>query len=97
MESVQPFGLDPVWHNAGNSLPFQNSMKMKFSVILGITQMIFGVLLKTSNAIYFRKPLDFICECIPMLVFAFCFFGYMVFLIFKKWSMDWNNGLDGDA
>ena len=95
MERVQPFGLDPIWHNAGNALPFQNSMKMKFSVILGITQMIFGVLLKTSNAIYFRKPLDFFFECIPMLVFAFCFFGYMVFLIFKKWSIDWNNSLDG--
>ena len=95
MERVQPFGLDPIWHNAGNALPFQNSMKMKFSVILGITQMIFGVLLKTSNAIYFRKPLDFFFECIPMLVFAFCFFGYMVFLIFKKWSIDWNNSPDG--
>ena len=95
MERVQPFGLDPIWHNAGNALPFQNSMKMKFSVIFGITQMIFGVLLKTSNAIYFRKPLDFFFECIPMLVFAFCFFGYMVFLIFKKWSIDWNNSLDG--
>merc|ERR1711871_369573 len=95
MDRAQPFGLDPAWHIAKNSLPFQNSMKMKFSVILGISQMIFGVFLKTSNAIYFRKPLDFFFECIPMLVFAFCFFGYMLFLIFKKWSIDWNNSTDG--
>ena len=70
-------------------------MKMKMSVILGITQMLFGVCLKTSNAIYFRKPLDLVFECLPMIVFATCLFGYMVFLIFYKWSIDWNNGVDG--
>ena len=135
MNHVHPFGLDPQWHNARNSLVFQNSMKMKVSVILGkraqkslpsfllyiyfqgkqnshkkffvstfillihfflgITQMIFGVFLKTSNAIYFRKPLDFFFECIPMIIFAFSLFGYMVFLIFYKWSIDWNNGTNG--
>ena len=95
MEHVHPFGLDPQWHNAKNSLVFQNSMKMKMSVILGITQMLFGVCLKTSNAIYFRKPLDFFFECLPMFVFAFSLFGYMLFLIFYKWSIDWNNGVDG--
>jgi V-type H+-transporting ATPase subunit a len=95
MTHVQPFGLDPQWHNAKNSLTFQNSMKMKMSVILGITQMLFGVCLKTSNAIYFRKPLDLVFECLPMIVFATCLFGYMVFLIFYKWSIDWNNGVDG--
>ena len=57
--------------------------------------MIFGVFLKTSNAIYFRKPLDFFFECIPMIIFAFSLFGYMVFLIFYKWSIDWNNGTNG--
>merc|ERR1711871_1176227 len=97
MSSVYPFGLDPSWHNAENSLPFQNSMKMKFSVILGVSQMIFGAFLKTSNAIYFRKPLDFIFECIPMITFAFGFFGYMLFLIFYKWSIDWNNSPSGMA
>ena len=35
MNHVHPFGLDPQWHNARNSLVFQNSMKMKVSVILG--------------------------------------------------------------
>ena len=57
--------------------------------------MLFGVCLKTSNAIYFRKPLDLVFECLPMIVFATCLFGYMVFLIFYKWSIDWNNGVDG--
>jgi V-type H+-transporting ATPase subunit a len=57
--------------------------------------MLFGVGLKTSNAIYFRKPLDFFFECIPMFIFAISLFGYMLFLIFYKWSIDWNNGADG--
>ena len=28
-------------------------------------------------------------------MFAFSLFGYMLFLIFYKWSIDWNNGTDG--
>lgn len=70
MTHVQPVGLDPQCHNAKNALGFQNSMKKKMSAILGITQMIFGVFLKTSNANYFRKPLDFflnVCQCYCLL------------------------------
>ena len=70
MNHVHPFGLDPQWHNAKNSLVFQNSMKMKMSVVLGITQMIIGVFLKTSNAVYFRKPL---VSFFFLFSFIFCF------------------------
>merc|ERR1712127_522406 len=49
-ESVYPFGLDPMWHVAANELLFFNSFKMKLSVILGITQMFGGTLLKGINA-----------------------------------------------
>lgn len=87
---VYPFGADPVWKISANELLFFNSMKMKMSVILGISQMIFGVCLKGVNAIYFRSYLDFFCEFFPMIIFAVGFFGYMIILIFIKWSINWD-------
>ena len=35
------FGMDPAWHNAENELAFYNSFKMKLSVILGVTQVLY--------------------------------------------------------
>jgi V-type H+-transporting ATPase subunit a len=87
---VYPFGVDPAWKVSSNELLFFNSMKMKMSVILGITQMCFGVLLKGMNSLYFRAYLDFFCEFLPMIIFAVGFFGYMIILIFIKWSIDWD-------
>ncbi|CAN0063880.1 unnamed protein product, partial [Hapterophycus canaliculatus] len=64
-------------------------MKMKLSVVLGVTQMTFGVCLKAMNAVYFKESLDFFYECIPMIVFVLSLFGYMIVLIFMKWSINW--------
>lgn len=89
--NVYPFGVDPAWHIADNELLFFNSMKMKMSVILGIIQMTFGVLLRGVNSIYFHQHLDFFCEFVPMIIFCVGFFGYMVILIFVKWSIDWDH------
>jgi len=88
--SVYPFGLDPIWKVASNDLLFFNSFKMKISVTFGIVQMFMGTILKGMNAIYFREPLDFFFEFIPMIVFASSLFVYMIILIFYKWSIDWN-------
>lgn len=71
--------------------PLPSSSTPFRSVILGITQMIFGVCLKGINALYFRSYLDFFCEFLPMIIFAVGFFGYMIILIFIKWSINWDD------
>lgn len=86
-----PFGIDPVWHGANNELIFMNSLKMKLSVILGVSQMIVGLLLRFSNAIYEKNLVDFSCECIPMMVFMLCFFGFMDYMILYKWVTPMDN------
>ena len=52
--------------------------------------MLLGIMLKGLNAIYFKKPLDFIFEFIPQLIFMLCIFGYMNFMIIYKWLKSWN-------
>lgn len=89
-KGVYPFGVDPAWKISGNELLFFNSMKMKMSVILGITQMTFGIILKGWNAYYFKNYVDLFCEFLPCIIFDLALFGYMVILIFVKWSIDWN-------
>jgi len=44
-----PIGLDPVWALSDNKIQYTNSMKMKFSIIIGISQMIFGLVLSLFN------------------------------------------------
>ena len=64
---------------------------MKTSVIIGVTQMIFGIFLKMSNCLYFGHYIEAVAVVIPQLIFAFGIFGYMLFLIFLKWSIPWGN------
>jgi len=60
-------------------------LKMKISVILGVSQMIVGLLLRFSNAIHESNMVDFFCECCPMMIFMICFFGFMDYMILYKW------------
>ena len=88
---VYPIGLDPKWYSAVNELSFLNSFKMKMSVIIGVLQMILGLLLKGINGIYFRDYLDFLFEFIPQLIFMCLLFGYMILMIYIKWGTDWSS------
>ena len=87
---VYAFGVDPAWHGTSNELLFYNSLKMKLSVTLGVAQMLVGILLKGWNALHFEQRLDFLWEFIPQLVFACSIFGYLIIMIFVKWSIDWD-------
>jgi len=79
------FGVDPIWHGSRSELPFTNSLKMKMSILLGISQMNLGILLSYFNARYFRSALDVWYQFIPQLLFLNGLFGYLSFLIVLKW------------
>lgn len=89
------FGVDPVWRYSSQNIQFTNSLKMKMSVILGVSQMIVGIILKWINTIHFEKWGYLGAVCVPELLFMSCTFGYMCFLIFLKWSTDYTQGIAG--
>ncbi|KAK9805190.1 hypothetical protein WJX72_004776 [[Myrmecia] bisecta] len=80
-----PFGVDPVWHSTRTELQFLNSVKMKASIILGVTQMNAGIVLSLFNQRYFRDKLSILCEFVPQMIFLNCLFGYLAILIIAKW------------
>jgi len=79
------FGVDSIWHGSRSELPFTNSLKMKMSILLGISQMNLGILLSYFNARYFRSALDVWYMFVPQLLFLNALFGYLSFLIVLKW------------
>ena len=85
------FGLDPVWYISTNELMFVNSLKMKLSVILGVTHMVLGIFLKGFNAIFEANIIEFIFIFIPQITLMVILFGYMDALIFIKWNIDYKN------
>lgn len=58
---------------------------MKLAVILGVTHILFGIILKGVNAVFFNSKVDFFFEFIPQLIFMLSLFGYMDFMIIFKW------------
>ncbi|VDK68387.1 unnamed protein product [Litomosoides sigmodontis] len=81
------FGLDPIWNLAENRLTFTNSMKMKISIILGIIQMTFGVVLGLMNFLYFHSVIDIFFTFTPQILFLSSILIYLCVQMIIKWIM----------
>jgi len=88
--TVYPFGVDPGWAHTANKLNFYNSLKMKISIILGVTQMVAGVCCKLTNCLFFNARLELFFMFIPEIIFINAIFGYLVIVIFHKWSTNFD-------
>jgi len=84
------FGIDPIWGLAKNRLAFTNNIKMKLSVIMGILHMTLGIIMKGTNAVYFRRWPDLFTEVFTGLIILLGLFGWMDILIFGKWFTELN-------
>ncbi|XP_073045688.1 V-type proton ATPase subunit a3-like isoform X1 [Primulina eburnea] len=80
-----PFGVDPAWHGTRSELPFLNSLKMKMSILLGVSQMNLGIILSYFNAKFFKNSLNTWFQFIPQIIFLNSLFGYLSVLIIIKW------------
>jgi len=47
------FGIDPAWAECDNKLTYINSIKMKCAVVIGVVQMVLGILFSLANHIHF--------------------------------------------
>ncbi|KAG8758836.1 H(+)-transporting V0 sector ATPase subunit a [Serendipita sp. 396] len=86
-----PFGIDPTWHGADNSLVFINSYKMKQSIILGVIHMTFAICLQLPNYLHFGENSSIWAEFVPQILFLHSIFGYLVIMIIAKWCTDWSS------
>ncbi|CAD8116962.1 unnamed protein product [Paramecium sonneborni] len=86
-DCTYPFGLDPAW---GDNLEFDDSFKMKLSVIIAYFHMFLGICLSGCNLIYKKDTYGFCCKFLPQILFLTSTIGYMDFLIIFKWVKQFN-------
>lgn len=64
---------------------------MKVALILGVLQMVLGIVLKGFNDAYNSRWIDFTFEFIPQLVMFMCLFGFMDLMVVTKWLSDYSD------
>lgn len=96
-ECTYPMGYDYVWGVTSNKLMFANNIKMKLSVIMGVTHMTMGIFHKGANSIFFRRFPDFWLEVVVGTIILLGLFGWMNLLIFAKWLYPLNIEDKSDA
>lgn len=96
-DCIYGFGVDYRWYQADNQLDFLNSMKMKLAVIIGVSHMTLGIIMKGVNSKYFYNKLNLYFEFIPQLVLMLVTFGYMDLLIVIKWLTPYPNTADAPS
>ena len=74
-----------MWALATTKLTFENNVKMKLSVIMGVIHMTIGILIKGANSIFFRRWANLLTEVIPGIIILLGLFGWMDALIYAKW------------
>ncbi|KAG2195960.1 hypothetical protein INT47_007096 [Mucor saturninus] len=87
--NVYAFGFDPAWHGSENFLLFSNSYKMKQAIIIGVIHMSFAICLNIFNHLYYKKNAFIWLEFLPQILFMESVFGYLIFCIMYKWSINW--------
>ncbi|KAH0787065.1 V-type ATPase subunit family protein [Histomonas meleagridis] len=92
--NVYPFGIDHTWLFKDNELIFLNSYKMKLSIVMGMCQMIFGMVLQLINHIHRKDVASIFIEWLPKILYLIPFFGYLVVLIIKKWCTHFQGNND---
>ncbi|XP_020237322.1 V-type proton ATPase subunit a3 [Cajanus cajan] len=85
VRGTYPFGVDPKWHGTRSELPFLNSLKMKMSILLGVSQMNLGIVMSYFNAKYFENNINIWYQFVPQMIFLNSLFGYLSLLIIIKW------------
>jgi len=88
---VYPYGFDPQWSHSSNKLSYQNSVKMKQAIVLGVVHMSLGIFCKLFNLLYYNKKPQILFIWIPEFVFMTFIFGYLVIIIFVKWGVNWDD------
>eukprot|EP00792_Barthelona_sp_PAP020_P002434 TRINITY_DN13931_c0_g1_i1.p1 TRINITY_DN13931_c0_g1~~TRINITY_DN13931_c0_g1_i1.p1 ORF type:complete len:798 (+),score=185.39 TRINITY_DN13931_c0_g1_i1:40-2433(+) len=82
---ITPFGIDPAIRRSQYDTIFANSLKMKTSIIFGVSQMFLGLFLSLANLIREGKISNIFLVFIPQFILLFGTFGWLVLLIFVKW------------